>query len=227
MKMEMKYNTLLEYCQFETLTPDLCYMIMLLPRKKENERNTEKEKLALCQRKPVRNAEELKEALEYFEDFASRYPEIVFRVYISVERKSIQKALFMLQDELNAMVKDMFYENEQVYDRTLNLSSTLKTILCKPGCRAEKLFHFDIDWDNKSVSGASNFMILWKHLEKITKVKYKGYTLNGYTIVTECFNPNDLKEVFPDAKGMFVVKDLVEIKTNSMLYVGVYNHKES
>lgn len=223
MKMEMTFERMLSYCEFNTMGPDLCYMLMLLPRKKENARNTEKEKLGLCQRKPVRNAEELKDALEYFEDFAERYPEVVFRVYLSVEKKSIQKALFMLQDELNAMVKDMFYENEQVYDRTLNLSSTLKTILCKPGCRAEKLFHFDIDWTHDQ---EEEFRTFYHRVTTLAHVKYVGRTLNGFTMVTECFNPNDLKQYYPEAKGMNIVKDLVEIKTNSMLYVRVYNNGE-
>lgn len=224
MKMEMTYSRMLSYCEFNTMGPDLCYMLMLLPRKKENEQNTEKEKLGLCQRKPVRNAEELFDALEYFEDFASRYPEVVFRVYLSVEKKSIQKALFALQDELNSMVKDMFYQNEQVYDRTLNLSSTLKTILCKPSCRAEKLFHFDIDWSNSDPQDVMETENLYRAVSHLARVKYFGRTLNGFTMVSDCFNPNDLKKLgYPQTKGMDVVKDFVEIKTNSMLYVGVYN----
>lgn len=226
MKLEMSYEQMLNYCEFDTMGPELCYMIMLLPRKKENVKNTEKEKLGLCLRKPVRNAEELKEALEYFEDFASRYPEVVFRVYLSAEKKSIQKALFMLQDEVNAMVKDMFYENMEVYDRTLNLSSTLKTILCKPGSRAEKLFHFDIDWSNSDKQDEMEASNLLYNVSKLANVKYFGKTLNGFTMVTECFNPNDLKDLgYPQLKGMNVVKDKVEIKTNSMVYVGVCNAK--
>ena len=224
MKMEMTYERMLSYCEFNTMGPDLCYMIMLLPRKKENKRNTEKEKLGLCQRKSVRNDVELKEALEYFENFASRYPEVAFRVYLSVEKRSIQKALFMIQNEVNDMVKDMFYENTEVYNRTLNLNSTLKTVLCRPGCRAEKLFHFDIDWRNDSIEESYEAKMFYNQVSKLANVKYFGRTLNGFTMVSECFNPSDLKELgYPQLKGMVVVKDKVEIKTNSMLYVGTCN----
>lgn len=218
-KFETTLEDLENYCNFEE---GFCYMFMLLPRKKENNRNTEKDKLGLCQRRIVRSNEEISESLEYFKDFASRYPEIVFRVYISVEKRDLSKALFAIQNELNNMVKDLYYGNKEVYDRTVNLSSTLKTVLARPNCRGEKLFHFDIDWTHDELN---KFQALYNAvLFCSNKIHYFGKTLNGWTMVCECFNPNDLKEYFPDAKGMNVVKDLVEIKTNSMLYVGVYNH---
>lgn len=197
-------------------------MLMLLPRKKENEQNTEKEKLGLCQRKIVRSMTEIEETLEYFEDFSARYPEIVFRVYVSVEKRDLTKALFAVQDEVNCMVKDLFYGNKEVLNRTVNLSSTLKTILCRPACRGEKLFHFDIDWTHDE---EDKFRSLYHHVTDLSEeVYYIGKTLNGWTMVCACFNPNDLKKWYPEAKGLTIVKDFVEIKNNSMLYVGVYNY---
>lgn len=212
-----------EYCKFEE---GKCYMLMLLPRKKENVRNSEKEKLGLCQRKIVRSAEDVKEALEYFEDFSSRYPKIVFRVYLSVEQRDMAKALFLMQAEINDMVKELYFGNKQVFDRTVNLSSTLKTILCRPATRAEKLFHFDVDWSNKTIDGQNKFKELVAIVKDCAKVLYTGRTLNGFTIVSECFNPNDLKAYYPEykPKGMVIVPEYAEIKSNGMLYVGVFNY---
>jgi hypothetical protein len=223
----MSYQRLFEYCGFDLpLKPNMCHMLMLLPRKKENDSNTEKDKLGLCQRKIVRNATELAEALEYFTDFAARYTEVVFRVYVSAEKRDISKALFLIQQEVNSMVKDMYYGNEQVFDRTVNLNSTLKTVLMKPATRGEKTFLFDVDYNNTLESDQLKFEMLVSVLTDLTTVKYAGKSLNGYAIVTECFNPGELKKFYPNfnGKGMVVVPDLVEIKTNGMLYVGVYNH---
>ncbi len=223
--MTMELSELKRLCMFEV---GKCYMLMLLPRKKENQANTEKDKLSLVQRKIVRNMKDIEDAFLYFEDFTQRYPEIVFRVYVSVDRRDMSKALFAIQDEINAMVKDMYYGNKEVFSRTVNLSSTLKTVLSRPSTRDNRLFHFDVDWSNKTLEGQSLCANLIDHLEELTMVHYVGCTLNGFAIVTDTFNPNDLKEFYPEftPKNMVVVPEFVEIKTNSQLYVGVFNRVE-
>lgn len=227
MKMSITVDQISALCEFEV---GKCYMLMLLPRKKENDKNTEKDKLGLIQRKICLTLQDVQDGLSYFEDFTKRYPEIVFRVYISVDRRDIAKALFCMQDEINSMVKDMYYGNNEVFDRTVNLSSTLKTVLCRPSTRdkSTQRFHFDIDYSNKTQEGQDLCEELLHHLISLTDVYYVGLTLNGFAIVTAPFNPNDLKEFYPNysPKNMVVVPELVEIKTNSMLYVGVFNYGE-
>lgn len=225
MKQEMSIGELRKYCTFEE---GKCYMLMLLPRKKENDTNTEKDKLGLCQRRICRSIEDVKDNLEFFEDFTQRYPDVVFRVYISVEQRDLSKALFAMQSEITNMVKDLYYGNKEVYDRTANMSSTLKTVLCRSVCRAEKLFHFDVDWDNTNPSDIAKMADLTEEVHKLSGygVKYVGKTLNGWAIVSEPFNPHLLKDKYVGfvPKGLSVVPGFVEIKNNSMLYIGVYNH---
>lgn len=218
----MNIANLIDYCNFDD---NSCYVLMLIPRKKENGKNTEKDKLNLCKREIVRNKDDLINTIDGFNKFVTQYPNIVFRVYITVEKRDIVKALFALQSEVNNMTKQLFYGNN-VTDNVVKIGSKLKSLLCSPETRGEKLFHFDVDWDNSNPIHMKLFNNLCNRLKNITKVKYIGFTLNGYTIVTDCFNPNELKKYYNEANGMNIVPDYVEIKTNSMLYVGVYNYEK-
>jgi hypothetical protein len=213
------------YCAFEE---GKAYVLMLIPRKKENGTNTEKDKLGLLQRRVITNMADARDALEYFDDFTARYPKIVFRVYITAEQRDLTKALFTLQEKLARMTRDLHYGNKEVFNRIVKLSSELKTTLCEKGCRAQKLFHFDVDYDNKCDDGHFEYVRLSQAIMAITGVEgilHMGKTLNGFAIITKPFNPLLLKEEYPDANGMNIVEDLVEIKTNSYLYLTVYNSK--
>lgn len=214
------YEKIVNFCDFEE---GKAYVLLLIPRKKENVENTEKEKLGLLQRKIVQNASDVAEALEYFEDFTSRYPNIVFRLYITVNRRCLTKALFAISEKVNRMLKDLHFGNKEVFNRVTLLSSELKSTLCEKQCRDTKLFHFDVDYDNKTLEGNHLFEDLLKAVGHITPLKMFGKTLNGFTIVCDPFNPLLLKEWYPEAKGMNIVKNLVEIKPDSYLYLHVYN----
>lgn len=213
------------YCEFEE---GKAYVLMIIPRKKENGENTEKDKLGLLQRKIVRNIEEVTEAMEYFETFMLKYPEICFRVYINVNRRCLTKALFSVQSKLQLMVKDLHFGNKEVFDRITKLSTTMKTSLCEKSARDTKYFHFDIDYSNKTQEGHELTQELLRQLKYITEVTWFNKTLNGYVAVTEPFNPQLLKEHYPDMNmKKLKLNEFVEIKPDSYLYLGVYNYQNA
>ena len=223
----MKYTvqSINNYCDF---AEDKAYVLMLIPRKKENGENTEKDKLGLLQRKVVRNEAEVVDAIEYFESFTSRYPEFVFRLYCNVNRRDLVKGMFSVQDKIGRMVKDMHYGNVEVFDRLVKFSSQIKSALCEKACRDEKYFHFDVDFENNTEEGVREHLELLARLEKLTLVKWVCETLNGFAIITDPFNPYDLKKQYDTKykpKSAMDIHPLIEIKTDSYLYFGVYNYK--
>lgn len=217
-------NEIDSYCEWEE---GKAYVMLLIPRKKENGKNTEKEKLGLMQRAIVRNYEEVVETYDYFKEFTSRYPEIVFRLYLTVNRRCLTKGMFALAEDVNHMIKDMHYGNKEVFDRFKKISSKSKSLLCEPRCRDQKYFHFDVDWDNDSAEGNVKFDELIRQLRGLTKIKWGCETLNGYAIVTEPFNPLDLKKLYDldykPGKAKMICED-VEIKPDNYLYFDVYNY---
>lgn len=218
------YNKIKDFCNFEE---GKAYVLMLIPRKKENGNNTERDKLNLLQRKIIQNENDLLDALHYFEDFTSRYPNIVFRLYITANRRCLTKALFSIQEKIARMTKDLFFGNKEVFNRVTNLSTELKSTLAQNDCRDTKNFLFDVDYSNNTSAGRRAYLELLEVVKKFTTVLYNGKTLNNFVIVTEPFNPLLLKEKYPDANGMIIIKDLVEIKPDAMLYITVYNNGEN
>ena len=81
-----------KYCDFSD--PEKVYILLMLPRKKDNKEQTEREKIQKRHRYIVSNMEDVNHALEDFKRYAKMYPEVNFRVYLSVNRRSLKKGLF-------------------------------------------------------------------------------------------------------------------------------------
>ena len=202
-------NMISEYCTFEK---GLVYTLILLPRKKENSQQVEREKLQKRVRFLVANMDDVNSALDEYDRYAKLYPEIVFRIYISVNRRSLLKAMREFQRRLMDIQYDLLNGNEQAWTSVERLGSEWKSTLAKKPCREDRFFHYDIDLSNsdpKEVAIVKNFV---HDIKEFTEVKYFGESKNGFALVVFPFNPNLIK--LPEG---------IEMTDDGYLYVDCLN----
>lgn len=201
---------LLKYCNF---TDETCYILLLISRKKENEQQTESEKIGKVRRSLIMNPDEIAEALREFELVAKLFPETQYRIYVSVNSRSVLKGMCEFQKKLTDMQYSLINGNREVLTTAYRLGSEWKSILAKKECRAEKKFLFDIDFLNSTVEGQTATENFKNDIDNVAEIVYFGESKNGYALVT---NPFDIRKL--------TLPNDVGLKTDAYLYMGGLNY---
>jgi hypothetical protein len=203
-------KSLLDYCKFDD--PSLVYILILLPRKKENKEQSEREKLKKRTRFILQTEDDIPFAVNDFIEYAKLHSDTVFRVYVSVNRRSLLKGLFNFQLKLNRFTHDLINGNDEVYTSIAKLGSEFKSVLARKESRHERYYLFDIDLSNVDPESDKIVKDFEDHMNDLSSVICTRKTRTGYAMVTEPCNPNDID--FPDC---------TELKKDSYLYVGILN----
>ena len=211
--MKDAYKTLESYCNFSD--PSAVYILLLLPRKKENKDQKENEKIKKRKRYIVSNMDDVKYALDEFDRYAKMHPEVVFRIYISVNRRSLMAGMINFQKRLLDFNMDLMRGNADVWVPIAKLGSDFKSVLSKKESRFDKNWLFDVDIPNDDPIGQEIIADFEEHLKSITKVLYSGRSRSGYAIVIKPCNPNAIE-----------IPLGVELKKDAYLYVGILNEQE-
>lgn len=212
--MDKALTKLQQYCDFSD--PSAVYILILLPRKKENQDQKEREKLKKRSRYVVSNMDEVKSALEDFERYTKMYPEIVFRIYVSVNRRSLMKGMLNFQKKLLDFNQNLMNGNTEVWSAIAKLGSEFKSVLAKKESKFDKNWMFDIDLPNKASGSIETVRQFMEHLDTITEVLYYNYTKSGFVVVIKPCNPNLIK-----------MPPETELKKDDYLYIDVLNDTEN
>lgn len=209
--MDKRIKQIEDYCEFEN---GLVYTLILLPRKKENVNQVERAKLDKRVRFIVANMDDVQYAMDEFDRYATIYTDVVFRIYLSVNRRSLMKGMREFQKRMLDMQYDLINGNEEVYTSINRLGSEWKSTLAKKNCRADRYFMYDIDICNKVQSERDRAIQFADDVLEHTKVKYFGESKNGFCLIVHPFNPNLVK-----------LPDDVERKDDAYMYVACMNEK--
>jgi hypothetical protein len=193
-----------EYCDFSN--PEKVYILLLVPRKKDNPQQTEREKLNKRARFIITCDDDVDYAIDQLFKISDFYQDITFRVYLSANRRSLKKGLINFNHLLVDLTKEVINGNNQVWGRAAaKLSSEYKSTLAKKECRADKRFLLDIDFDNGGDAHTTLSVnnITDELYSNGIAVQYCGKTPNGYVVVCDSFNIVNFSwdgvEVKPDA----------------------------
>ena len=214
MNVEKNVKMLEDYCEFKDGT---VYVLLLMPRKKENANQTENMKLARIDRRLVSSIEDVRKSLLDFKYITDIYSDVVYRLYVSVNRRSLLKGLREFQKKMMDYQFDLVNGNMEVYKSIERLGSEWKSQLAKKVCRDQRYFFYDVDLDpdiDRDIQ-LEEVQHIYKSLKELTTVKYFGESKTGYAIVAEPFNPNLLM--------LSNTNIHVEQKNDAYLYVDCIN----
>jgi len=175
-------STLQSYCSFGD---ERIYVLLAIARKKENEEYTSTSEPVI--REIVDDIEEVERKIDELDHVAKRF-ESDFRLYISANARNTMDAFFRLRKETDEWLKMKLNGNKGVDEKFKRIDSEFKSVLQKHGCRDDTNFIFDID---DCLEKQANE--LEQKLKQHTSVKLRQETPNGFHIVTEPFNFNELE----------------------------------
>jgi len=136
------------------------------------------------------NTEEFNKCLFELLDIKDRYPEMPLRIYSSVNKRNISKAIRNLKEAQLANE----YQNNEVYEQFYkDIKNKWISSLMRPSSRAETQFIIDIDNENEDYVASIEKEVL-EHTMLIKKYKTK----NGYHLIVKPFNPNLIKSYTKD-----------------------------
>jgi len=171
-----------DYCVFGS---ERVYVLLAIARKKENEEYTSASEPVI--RKIVDDVDELGRKIEELNHAAERF-DSDFRLYISGNARNTLDGFFKLRQKGDEWLKMKMNGNKGVNKKFKRIDSEFKSILQKHECRDDTNFIFDIDNCTKKEANQ-----LEEKLEELTEILLKQETPNGYHIVTEPFNFNQLE----------------------------------
>ena len=208
--MQKVKETLLEYCNFR---PETTYVLLLLARKKENTNQVESQKEKRAVRFLVQSEANIDLALEQFERTIRAYPDVIYRIYVSVNPRCLKKGLVAMQKRAIDLQQDLLNGNTEAYTTIQRLGSEWKSLLANKKCRADRRFLFDIDLPqtNENVEAVRDL------IDAIpTNVHYVGNTNSGMCLVTDPFNVAEVK-----------LTEATEVNSDGYLYLGIFNKREN
>jgi len=210
MNIELTMDKIRRYCTFED---GLVYMLIMLPRKKENTNQVEREKLNKRVRYVCSNMDDVEHALVEFNRVATVHSDVVFRVYLSVNRRSLVKGMLEFQKKLMDYQYDLLNGNREVFKSISRLGSEFKSVLAKKVCRADRYFMYDIDITNTTLIGNALSDGFRDEVSKHTEIKHYGKSKNGFVLICNPYNPNLVDLADRD----------IELKNDAYLYIEVLN----
>ncbi len=204
-------DTVLDYCTF---CPEETYVLLLLARKKENPEQTESQKERRATRFLVQSPQDVDLALEQFEWTIKTYPEVIYRIYVSVNPRCLRKGLAAMQRRAIDLQCELLNGNTEAYTTIQRLGSEWKSLLANKSCRADRRFLFDIDLppcpvNIEAVKG------LIKRFPAGVETHASGNTRSGMYLITDPFNVATVE-----------LTEATEVKSDGYLYLGIFNQRE-
>jgi len=157
-------------------------VLFLIWRKKEGakvDRNLKIRKLISS------DEEEFEKCLEQLLDLKERYAELPLRIYSTVNKRNLDKAIRKLKE---LQLENDYQDKKQFYGFYKDIKNRWISSLMRPSSRLETQFIIDIDNEDKDYLKKIESEIL-EHTELIKKYKTK----NGYHLIVKPFNPNLIK----------------------------------
>lgn len=206
--MSMAKQKIVDYCKFQ---PDETYILLLLARKKENEEQVESQKEKRAQRFLIQSEEEVNMGLDLFQRTIDLFPDVVYRVYLSVNPRSLLKGLHHIQKNILDIQYNLLNGNQETYSQVQRLGSEWKSVLANKKCRADRRFLWDVDFKGREEE-------LDDLIDKVEvqEVFYWDNTKSGQAIVTSPFN----LQLLPPTENL-------SIKTDSYLFLDIFNNKDN
>jgi hypothetical protein len=186
-----------EYCEFGE---DRVYLLVALARAKENEGTTSN--VAPAIRKVVEDGDELARKAAELDHAASRFDER-FRLYLTANARDALKATFELRRSMDDWLEGRIHGDEGVRAKFKRVDSEFVSTLQSDACRDETNFVFDLDDATEADRDA-----LVDDLRDHTEIALTRETPNGYHVVAEPFNYNELATAVD-----------YELKTDGMVFV--------
>lgn len=212
-KFEEKYKNealykIMEYCEFEY---GECYILSIMARKKNND--DLKKANQLIRRKQIHNIDELVEGYTYLKNRALSDSEHVYYMYLSVNSRSIKKALTIYTKILLDIMTNL--EDTCTMERTKKIPSLWYSCLEKDSSRGKSRYYM-IDLDTKDENILERVL---NYLDNTVYVKLINPTKNGYHII---INPIDVMKFNQDLMDLKTEK-LIELKKDALTFVEVIN----
>lgn len=203
MRTDDAVTNLEEYCRFGE---DRVYLFMAIARTKENLQLTSGSEVVF--REVIKNEQDIRRKYDKLHCTAQEYhadsgEPLTFWLYITANPRNTLDAYFNFRQRMNSWVQDRLNEDDAVLQKFKRLDSYWKSELQKPEARDETFFVFDLDDATEDDLYQLN-SALKAHTEVVTWQE----TPNGYHIVTEPFNYNELET---DVE--------YELKTDGLLFV--------
>jgi hypothetical protein len=136
---------------------------------------------------------------------------LTFRLYVTVNARNAMDAYFNFRERMDGWVRDRLDGDEAAPRKFKRLDSYWKSELQKPAARDDTRLLFDLD---EATAGEKSRLV--STLSDRTEVVTRRETPNGYHVVTEPFNYDELD------------RDLnYELKTDGLLLVELLTDEES
>lgn len=170
-----------DYCHFGD---ERVYVLLAIARSKENK------DISATDQPTMRRVVEDHDELEYkIKDLMHSVKEfdLNYRLYLTANARNVVDAFFILRQEMDHWMRNVYSGNKASHSNLKRIDHRWKSILQKKECRDDKRFIFDID----DASEEEMKEVLY-NVEKYGDVIAELDTPNGYHILTEPFNYNEL-----------------------------------
>ena len=174
-------DTVVDYCTFG---PERVYVLMAIARPKENEDLTHGSAPVI--REVVEDAEDLRRTVDQLDHAVSRF-EATYRLYCSANARDVTTAFFELRRDTDEWLEMRLGGNEEVLGKFRRIDSEFKSVLQRDTCRDGTTFVFDLD--DATEADAET---LRADLAEFTEIHMTRATPNGYHVVADPFNYNEL-----------------------------------
>jgi len=190
-----------------TFTDERCYMLIAIARSKENEEIQATDQPTI--RKLIEDRDELEDKLDQLQHACSRFPQR-YRLYGTINGRNARDALHLLQKESLNWLRESEKSGETP-TKLKRIDHEWKSMLHRPKCRDQKRFLWDLDTTSKSTCAT---------LQKATEAHHimTQETPNGYHIITEPFNFNEIEGFDPEANEFHGRE--CERKNDDMIFLG-------
>lgn len=194
-----------EHCKFNNEYE--VYVLFGISRKKQNNITGSQEKVFREVLRVPSDIEKkynrLKNHIKSYRDDENR--ERNFYMYVSVNPRDVRKAFFQMQDTMNNISQEQWFNNENSMRLKRLDKFWLSALMQFPSKSGRGLFQFDIDTKE-------NIENIKTDIKMFTTIKLIQETKNGYHILTEPFNRSKFNELYKD-------NDKIEVKRDSLLFV--------
>ena len=194
-----------DYCKFGQ---DRVYPLMAIARKNENKHLTKNSEIVF--REVLKKPEDINRKVEKLQNAAQNYTgekqdDPVFRLYMSVNARNTVDAYWNFRERMNQWIQDLMNGDDAASYKLKKIDSHWKSELQRSPSRDETLFLFDIDEPDAPLEDFTDF------LEDYTDVVTYRETPNGFHVITETFNYNELPDEF--------MERIEDLKTDQMMFL--------
>lgn len=194
---------LLEYCEFGE---ERVYLLMAIARAKENPSINSNAEVVFLE--VLKHEQDPRRKFEQLQALARNYrsdsgDELTFRLYITANARNTVKAYFNFRSRMNDWTKEWILVDETTHRKLKHVDRHWLSATHRDNARDETRFLFDLD-----DATSEELKRLRDALDEQTEIITWRETPNGYHVVTEPFNYNEL-----------AVDADYELKTDGMLFV--------